>query len=257
MIVRPLTPYDATSARVLSDAHLETIRERRAYIFREHQIQWPLPGLSYGSLAYRSLEGGLWYRDLSFAKIALLSRGATLLDHWEAIKRERDLPVSVLAWQCSEEALGSGSNWESIFYRTLQTEDQDEGQRRLSGDTWTFSPVADVPGFSAISNQEALYFYRRVGGVLPHVEHINFETVHIVTGPGRPAVTHQVVVDGGVTPYVYRLIDAPEWITLGDTGLLRATPGLTVRRGVHAFTVEVTDANGLRVNIPAEAPILM
>ena len=249
MIVRPLTPFDATAARVISDDDAALIQERRAYLQAGHVQQWPLSGLAYGTPAVRSITGGLWYRDLGFAKLALLNRGVALVDHWPAILLERDIPVGVLAWQANEGALG-GQDWESTFYSTVMTEDQDEGQRELSGDTWIFEVAVGVPGFSNVTNQEALRFYNRIGGVLSRVGHMSVSHIEESWIPGRYS-TLRFTVEGGVGPYTFEMSkDSPDWMTALAAQLVHLTPPVTTPTDLYVGTLIVTDANGLVVRAP-------
>ena len=66
----------------------------------------------------RTLPGALWLRELGFAKLALINRGAPLLDFWTEIERERDIPPSVLAWECDVSSLfTSGMGFNLLSYR--------------------------------------------------------------------------------------------------------------------------------------------
>ena len=247
MIVRPLNPDDLTSVRVVSDADKGLIVERQSWLISEHKTQWPLTGLSYGAPPPRSLGGGLWYRDLGFAKIALLNRGVALLDHWSVIEQERNIPVSVLAWQCSESEIVTSRNWENTFYHTVTTEDQDEAELRLSGGLWIFKTVPAVPGFSAITNQEALRFYQRIGGVLPYVGHMRVSHIDERWVDGRSA-TVTITVSGGVPPYAYAMSpDSPTWITYLGDGVVDISPPVFTPAGEYLTSLVVTDSNGLSV----------
>ena len=249
MMERPFNPDDFTAARILTDADRQTIAERQILLVKEHNRQWPLPGLSYGAPSLRSLEGGLWYRDLGFAKVALLNRGVALLDHWSVIEQERNIPVGVLAWQCSESQIVTDRNWESTFYHTVTTEAQDEAELRLSGGLWIFKTVPAVPGFSVITNQEALRFYQRIGGVLSHVGHMSVS--HITEGwvAGRSA-TIAFTVSGGVPPYTYTMSDdSPDWLTPSAL-VMDISPPVITPDGVYIGQLLVTDSNGLVVRSP-------
>ena len=67
----------------------------------------------------------------------------------------------------------------------------------------------------------------------------------------------QVVVSGGVTPYGYELVDAPEWAAVSSTGFVSVTNvPVTERRKSVEFAVRLTDANGLAVLVPVTVTIV-
>ena len=93
MTERALDPYDATSDRVISaddyGAHRGAprlpLRDTPAY------LPWGLRCLSARHPA--PSRARFWLRELAFAKLALLNRGVALIDHWDAIERERGHPA--------------------------------------------------------------------------------------------------------------------------------------------------------------------
>ena len=120
--------FDQNPGRVFTGAETELIEEHRDYLRVVHfdQNRSGLPDVVAPWAANNTLGGVLWLRELGFAKLALLSRGSPLIDHWAAIKRERDIPVQTLAWEVSEgEFSRRALNWESNFYRHVMTSEQD------------------------------------------------------------------------------------------------------------------------------------
>ena len=205
----------------------------------------------------RTLAGAIWQRELGFAKLALLNRGAALLDHWPALERERDIPPGVLAWECSVADLLSHV-WESTFYRTVYTEEQIDTERTLHEGRWIFALITDLPGFSNISEQEARRFYHHIGGQLPHVSHMSADPIEMMVVAGRPGtIAKQMAGVGGVTPYDYALIGAPAWARVSSTGYFSVidVPVSAPPDGL-SFFVRVTDSNGLSMLVPVRVDII-
>ena len=108
--------FDLTPDRVIADDDLALIEERRQYLRAAHKDQRRAASSDVMTpfAANNTLGGVLWLRELGFAKISILSRGTPLLDFWSALKRERDIPVDVLAWEVGEaEFARSSLDWES------------------------------------------------------------------------------------------------------------------------------------------------
>ena len=176
--------------------------------------------------AARNVIGGaLWLRELAFAKLAILSRGAALIDYWPEIKRERDIPIQTLAWEVdSIQFARSGLNWGNTLYRYVMTEDQDASTRRLNGDRWIFRSIANLPGFSTVPHQEALYFYGAIGGDIPHFHHIQVTPPsRKVTMVGGGRYTVQFRSEGGEPPILWS-VSGPDWMTIDGTGLVTLAP---------------------------------
>ena len=256
MTERALDPYDATSDRVISADATALIEERRAYLYEIHRLTFPGAALLV-SPPPRTIAGAIWLRELAFAKLALLNRGVALIDHWDAIERERNIPPGVLAWESGEAILGRQA-WGTTCYRTVFAEDQFPSDRQLNDGRWIFATIPDLPGFSNISEQEARRFYHHIGGVLPHVGHISFEPVALSAAAGRPgSVVNPVAVSGGVPPYTYVLVDAPAWAAVSSTGFVSVTNvPVAEKREIVEFAVRVTDANGLAVVVPISVTIV-
>ena len=219
--------FDMTSGRSISIADRETIEERRTYLRLVHKEQRRAAGVAVLTpwAANNVLGGVLWLRELGFAKLALINRGAPLIDHWDAIKRERDIPVQTLAWEIGESEFARRAlNWQSILYRHVMASQQDRTTLALNGGYWVFRSIANLPGFSTIPSQEALHFYGEIGGDIPHFHHIQVTPPHRgVRMLGGATHTVQYQVEGGEPPIVWS-VAGPEWMTISDTGLVTLTP---------------------------------
>ena len=246
---RILNPFDGTSTREISPSDLRLIEERRSYLHEEHIRQTLNPrSIHLLSAGARTLESSLWNRELGFGKIALVNRGVDLLDHWITIKRERDIPIGVLAWEVNVTQL-INQNWNSVFYSTVFTDEQDETSRELYRGRWIFVRASGVLGFSAITNQEALRFYHRIGGHMPHVWHMSVAPRIVSVAPGD-TVMPRVSVSGGVAPYEYSLGFDPvvPWIAVSSGGvIIIAHPG-TPTEDRFESVINVTDANGTKAH---------
>lgn len=219
--------FDLSAARIINDEGLVLIEEHRDYLRTIHADQRrAVSSIVLSPWApSNTLSGGMWLRELGFAKLALLNRGVVLNDHWEAIKRERDIPLQTLAWEVGEsEFAGTSLNWGSIFYRYVMVSEQDRTTVALNGGRWIFQPAADVPGFSLIPNQEAMYFYGHIGGDIPHFHHIQVTPPYRgVTMLGGAKHTVQFNSEGGEPPIVWS-VAGPEWMTVSDRGLVTLAP---------------------------------
>ena len=220
--------FEITASRVFTDEQVALIEERRGYLTTMHHEQRRMAHSSVLSpwAARNSIGGALWLRELGFAKLAILSRGAALIDHWAAIKRERDMPVQVLAWEVSESEFARSSlGWESDFYRHIMAADQDTLTRRLNRNRWIFGNMDDdFPGFSVIPSQEAMYFYGHVGGDIPYYYHIQvLPSARAITMVGGGTFKVQFRSEGGEPPIVWSIAGA-EWMTISDTGLVNLAP---------------------------------
>ena len=219
--------FDLTASRVFTDAETALIDERRAYLITVHTDQARMvPASVLAPWAPQNTLGSvLWLRELGFAKLAILSRGGPLIDHWSSIKRERDIPLQTLAWEISAgEFARSSLTWESKFYKYIMASEQDELTRRLNQDRWIFGEIEDLPGFSLIPSIEALYFYGDVGGDVPHFHHISVTRNHrIITMVGGSTYDVQFRAEGGEPPIVWS-VAGPDWMTIDDTGLVHLAP---------------------------------
>ena len=130
------------------------------------------------------------------------------------------------------------------------TTDQDELERRLNGGRWIFAAVEDLPGFSAITEQEALRFYNHIGGSLPHVHHMSVEHVEEHWVGGR-ASTVTPTISGGTPPYSYALsTDSPAWMAVLLNGVISVAPPVGTSSGPHIGRLVVTDSLGRVVRAP-------
>ena len=252
--------FDLTPERVIADTDIALIEERRGYLRVMHKEQirdaamFVQPG---GSL--RSIGGALWSREMGFAKAALLNRGSLLLDHWDAIKRERDMPLRILAWEMSEAVFSqSVVPWESSFGRHVLTSEQDSSSQELNGGRWIFQRDIVIPGFSIISEQEAMFFYGNIGGEFQQFLHpqITPHNREFTMVGGTTAITY-FYITGGEPPIVWS-ISGPDWITVSDTGVVSMAPpelpadstGSTIYAAVNARGVQDVDAHAsLTVNL--------
>ena len=252
--------FDFTPDRAIIDADLALIEERRDYLRAEHkeQARASAPILtSAGSL--RSIGGALWSREMGFAKVALLNRGALLLDHWAAIKRERDMPLRILAWEVADVIFARATvAWGSAFGKYVLTSEQDASTRTLNGGRWIFEENDDLPGFSTIPDQEAMFFYGEVGGEFQEFLHpqITPHTRDFTMTGGTTAITRFYVV-GGEPPIVWS-ISGPDWITIADNGIVSLAPpelpagstGSIIYAAVNARGVQDVEAHAsLTINL--------
>ena len=219
--------FDQTAGRTIAAADLETIAERQAYLRLVHKEQSRLAGAAVlAPWASTNLMGGvLWLREIGFAKLALLDRGAPLIDHWNAIKRERDIPVETLAWEIAESEYSRRAlNWGSTLYRHVMASQQDRTTLALNGGYWVFRSIPNLPGFSTVPSQEALHFYGEIGGDIPSFHHIQvLPPARAITMVGGGTYTVQYQAEGGEPPIVWS-IAGPEWMNISDTGLVTLTP---------------------------------
>ena len=166
---RPLAPMDFTPSRVLTARQSVLIEERGEYLRVEHRIQTRgLELVLQGNT--RSFGGALLNREMAFAKLAIINRGAPLIDNWPDIKTERDVSLGALAWRCDEANIGS-LNWESEFFKSVPSAAQDRTSRQLYGGRTIFVEIAEMVGFGAITRQEAFRFYGGIGGKLGSETH--------------------------------------------------------------------------------------
>ena len=248
MIERPLAPYDGAAVRAITAEQASLIEERRDYLRVVHREQFPGVSLVCGPPP-RTIAGAVWQRELGFGKLALVNRGAVLLDFWTQVQRERDIPPSVLAWE-SHEGLLVGRNWHSTFYRTVFAADQLETERSLNDGLWIFATVEDMPGFSAITEQEARRFYHHIGGVLPHVGHMSVEHIEAHWVGGRVSTVLSSVA-GGVPPYAFAMsAESPTWMRALTHALISVAPPVGTPIGSHVGHLVVTDSLGLVVRAP-------
>ena len=253
MIERELTPYDGNSSRDITAEQAALIEERRDYLRVVHREQFPGPSLVHDP-SPRTIAGAIWQRELGFGKLALLSRGAALLDYWPAIERERNIPPSVLAWESTEGILVA-QNWEGSFYRTVYPADQIATEVELYGGRWIFGTVEGLPSFSLILEQEALRFYHHIGGVLPHVGHMSVGHISERWVGGRSAFA-STTVSGGVPPYSYAMSpDSPSWITALAGPSVRIAPPVLTERATYVGHLLVTDSLGLVVDAPVTVTV--
>ena len=252
--------FDLTAERVISDTDIALIEERRDYLRLTHKEQirdaamFVRPGSSL-----RSIGGALWSREMGFAKVALLNRGVLLLDHWAAIKRERDMPLRILAWEVPEAVFSqSVVSWESAFGHYVLTSEQDASSQALHGGRWIFERDITIPGFSVIPEQEAMFFYGNIGGEFQPFLHpqITPHSRDFTMVGGTTAVTY-FYVNGGEPPIEWS-ISGPDWITIGDTGTVSLAPPelppgstkSTIYAAVNARGVQDVDAHAsLTVNL--------
>ena len=219
--------FDLTPGRVFTDDEVALIEERRAYLRLMHKEQQRMCGSDVITPWASSgiLGGVMWLREMGFAKIAILNRGAALIDKWFDIKRERDIPVQVLAWEVGDIEIARGAlDWESNLYRHIEASVQDRQTLELNEGFWVFRPIPDLPGFSTIPTPEAMFFYRSVGGDIPHFFHIQVTPPYRgVTMVGGGTHTVQFMSDGGELPITWS-VAGPEWMTIDATGLVTLAP---------------------------------
>ena len=239
--------FDFTPDRQFITADLALIEERRAYIRMNHREQVRDAGVILipgGNL--RSIGGALWAREIGFAKLALLNRGGVLSDHWDAIKRERDVPLRVVAWEITEEHFAIlPVQWESQFGRYVTTSEQDRTAQQLNDGKWIFERNTDIPGFSTIPEQEAMFFYGRIGGELLELLHpqIKPHTRDFTMVGGTTAIT-RFYVTGGEPPIVWS-ISGPDWITISDIGIVSLAPPALPSGSAGSTTYAAVNAKGV------------
>ena len=169
----------------------------------------------------RSRGGVTWERLLVFGKLALINRGAALIEQWEAINAELAIPWTVHYW---EMALPS---WTSravttTFLRTNMA--PSEAETTLYGEGWTPATDSDVPGVSAVDDSDVFHWLGFVGGDPPYFHHLQVTPpTRAVTIVGGGRYTVQFRAEGGEPPITWS-ISGPEWLTVDDTGLVTIAP---------------------------------
>ena len=238
--------FDMNAARVISPADTALIESRRQLLRVIHiqQLGSPRTSLVFDAGSVATIEGKLWARELGFAKLAIINRGAALLDHWPAIYGERQIPPRVLAWEVDEAGFAR-TDFSNTFYLTVRARDQDATQLRLHGGRWIFADPADVPGFSVVSDQEAKFFYGHVGGVEHADLHPQMRTPwNLATQAGR-TINVDLSVTGGVPPFTWRVEShAIGWLTVTEAGVATFAPPITLRPGTYNLVVAARDSAG-------------
>ena len=251
--------FDLTPDRTIIPADLALIEQRRGYLRAIHKEQARDAELILdpgGNL--RSVGGALWSREMGFAKAALLNLGAPLIDQWPAIKRERDMPVRILAWEVPDSVFSRAPvAWESAFGKYVLTQEQDPLTQQLNGG-WIFVTNDDIPVFRTVSNQEAQFFYAEIGGEFTEFSHpqIHPHTRDFTMVGGTTAIA-RFYATGGEPPIVWS-ISGPDWITITEAGIVSLAPpelpegstGSTIYAAVNAQGVQdVVAHSSLTVNL--------
>ena len=240
MISRQPSTFPAAPSEVPNAEQVAQIETRRQYLRDMHAavLEDEVFKIMLDPTGRRSIGGVLWQRELGFAKLALINQGRPLIDHWDVIKAERDMPPKIIAWECDETEFSRALDWQTTFYKVLTSDEQDETQRTLHGGTWIFQPVPALPGFSVVSDQQAIRFYNHIGGDMLHHEHITVRPeshgFHLQAGATE---TMTFVANGGEPPITWSLRNAPTWVSISPQGILTIAPPLSAVPDAHSFTV--------------------
>ena len=185
----------------------------------------------------RSRGGVTRERLLVFGKLALLSRGAALIDHWESINTELIIPWSVHYWEMAVASWAS-RGVTATFLRTNMS--PTPADTTLYGEGWTSEADSDVPGVSTVDDSDVFHWLGFVGGDPPHFHHIEVTpSVRQITMLGGAMYTVQFSADGGEPPIVWS-IAGPEWMTISDTGLVTLAPPELPARTVSSSVAYAT-----------------
>ena len=169
----------------------------------------------------RSRGGVTRERLLVFGKLALLNRGAALIEQWESINAELIIPWSVHYWEIAVASWASrGVN--ATFLRTNMS--PSPADTTLYGEGWTSEADTDVPGVSTVDDSDVFHWLGFVGGDPPHFHHIEVSPpIRKITMLGGAKYTVQFRAEGGEPPIVWS-ISGPEWMTIDATGLVTLAP---------------------------------
>ena len=168
----------------------------------------------------RSRGGVTRERLLVFGKLALLNRGAALIEQWEAINAELIIPWNVHYWEMALTAW-AGRDVNAFMHTNMSPT---PAETTLYGEGWTPETDTDVPGVSTVDDSDVFHWLGCVGGDPPHFHHIAVTPlVRKITMLGGATYTVQFQADGGEPPIVWS-IAGPEWMTISDTGLVSLNP---------------------------------
>ena len=123
---------------------------------------------------------------------------------------------------------------------------------------WIFERNTDIPGFSAIPEQEAMFFYGRIGGEFQEFSHpqITPNTRDFTMVGGATAISRFYAV-GGEPPITWS-VSGPDWITISELGIVSLAPpalpagsaGSTIYAAVNARGVQEVEAHAsLTINL--------
>lgn len=244
---RVLDPHDHKPTQTITSGNVRNIEKRRTYLRQVHR-EVAGEGDSVNPLFLTgSVGAALWKRELMFARVALVNRGAGLITHWGTIEKERMVAPRNIAWEAQQAALLS-AKFEENFLITRTA----EAQVALTDGLWNFGTVDPLGSLDEVTEQEALYFYRRVGGMNPAHEHISIQTRTTTLTAGTVSAVGTWPPTGGVPPYTYKLFGSPpSWATIASqtgTTTLRPPADFEFPEGEDTAEVviwiEVKDANG-------------
>ena len=197
-------------------------------------------------------------RPLMLMKVSMFNDGQNLLNHWNAIEKERRIPWDVHAYRMALSAWSNiGDRLHSTFYST-QTEGFTPTEQGLYAGKWLPIVLTDIPGFSVVETESALAAIGLVGGQHPDVDHPPepfglISTAVTATRGDRTEVDLQA--DGrSEFPVRYDLSGRIlPWATISEFGTLSLVPAMT---GVYSQDVMATDGLGVEVEFTLEVTVV-
>ena len=219
-MTRRVTPQHGVPDRDLTVQEIRLVEERRQYLIEHHRLQMAEVGFLIDTSGGRGILGDLWLRELAFAKTALINGGQALVDQWDAIRTERDLPLRLIMSDVHHNGLGPVNYRESLGQIITDPSTRTGPDAAAYGDAWSATLNDDLPTITTVRDQDAWYFYHYAGGDFGDDHHpvVTPRSVEINAMRGDAAQTLTFTVTGGAGTFTWALESAPAWATVSDTG---------------------------------------
>ena len=201
-------------------------------------------------------EGIAYLRQLALVKVALVTDGIALFEHWPVIRQELHEPWDVHMASVNEGAWARvGSQLESRLFLTKKT-GFDATELDLYGNNgWLPQEGAGIPGFGIVSNTSVFKFLGLIGGQHPDVDHprqpLTVSGPRIAVHPGS-TISHTISVVGDAEfPLVFRdVTDPPKgWTSVSPDGIITLSPAATLPAQTALMEVEAVDGLGASVTL--------